>query len=310
MIEVENLTKYYGPTRSIEDVSFSVGHGEVLGFVGPNGAGKSTTMRIIVGLVRSTAGTVRVGGFDVQNQNEKIRPLIGYLPEQAPVYGDMTLQGYLSFMAGLRGLHGREAKREVERTTAIVNLQKERGRLIRNLSKGTRQRAAIAQALLGDPKVLILDEPTVGLDPSQINDVRALIRSMQGTRTVILSTHILHEVELTCSRIAIIADGRIVSKGTPQELIGEGESTFHIVVRGDLQAFENILKPYFHEKNLSIEEREGMLHAEMSHAPSKQKRAALARRIVEANLELIEFRPGRLRLEDVFLRSTGRTRAK
>lgn len=310
MIDVENLTKYYGPTRSIEEVSFSVEKGEVLGFLGPNGAGKSTTMRILVGLARPTSGTARIGGFDVQKQHDRVRRQIGYLPERASLYGDMTLARYLEFMAGIKGLGHRDSKREAERTTSLLNLKKERGRLLRNLSKGTRQRAAIAQALLGEPPVLILDEPTVGLDPSQINDVRELIRSLHQKCTVILSTHILPEVELTCSRIAIIADGRIVSKGTSQELIGESETTFHIVVRGNRGAFADILKPAFHEKNITIEEKDGLLYATLSHALSKHKRAALAKSIVAAELDLLEFRPGLLRLEDVFLRSTGRAREK
>lgn len=303
MIQVRELTKIYGPTVSINGLSFEVGEGEVLGFLGPNGAGKSTTMRILTGLARPTQGTARVGGFDVQKENEKVRRLIGYCPERAPLYDEMTLAGYLEFMGGIRGLNGREARREMERTTELVNLQKERRRLLRNLSKGTRQRAAIAQSLLGDPKVLILDEPTAGLDPSQIGDVRELIRAMAGNRTVILSTHILPEVEMTCSRVVIIAAGRIVAKGTPEELVGEEKREIVVIVRGDREKFEKILKAH---GPLNVKRVGESWHGSVQPGAKKDPRAQLAKDIVGAGLELIELRSATARLEDVFLRAIGR----
>lgn len=305
MIEVSDLTKYYGPTRSIEGINFALDRGEILGFLGPNGAGKTTTMRLIAGLARPTRGSARVDGFDVQRDHEKVRRILGYLPEQAPLYGDMTLSGYLRFMAGVRGLQHREARMEMERTTALLNLIDERPRLLRNLSKGTRQRAAFAQALIGKPSVLILDEPTVGLDPSQINDVRELIRSLRGECTVILSTHILPEVELTCSRVVIIANGEVTAQGTPEELLGSEPAGCRLVVSGDRRRLEAILKDY---GIYTIEPEGVMFNVLLEAALDSGRRATLARRLVESDLELMELKLNRPRLEDVYLRSTGRAR--
>ena len=176
--------------------------------------------------------TARIGGFDVEADHDRVRKLIGFLPEQAPSYSDMTLSGYLEFMAGIKGLDRRAAKSEMERTTTLLNLQRERPRLLRNLSKGTRQRAAIAQALLGDPEVLLLDEPTVGLDPSQIREARRLISELAGDHTVMLSTHILQEVEIVCQRVIILANKRIVAQGTPDELKNRAGGGLRVEVRG------------------------------------------------------------------------------
>lgn len=305
MIEVQNLTKFYGPTRSIDDVSFSVSQGEVLGFLGPNGAGKSTTMRLITGLARPTNGTARIGGFDVQKQHEDVRRMIGYLPEAAPLYGDMTLASYLEFMGGIKGLDGRKARTEMERATELVNLKAERKRLLRNLSKGTRQRAALAQALLGDPPVLLLDEPTVGLDPSQINDVRVLIKSLAGHRTVVFSTHILPEVEMTCTRIVIIANGKIVAKGTPRELVSSEEPEYLVVVRGDREKLEKVLSDLF-KRQVEVRVEGTTLEARVKPGRGEDNRALLSRGIVESGLELLELRSSQARLEDVFLRAIGK----
>jgi len=307
MIEVQGLTKHYGPTRSLQDVTFSVAEGEVLGFLGPNGAGKSTTMKILVGLARATSGTARIGGFDVQTENSRMRSILGYLPESAPLYGDMTVDGFLRFMAGLRGLGHRDAKREAERTTAAVNLQKERTRLLRNLSKGTRQRAAIAQALLGDPKVLILDEPTVGLDPAQINDVRELIRGMRGRRTVILSTHILSEVELTCSRVAIINAGRVIASGTRDELIGAQSTSLFVAVRGEGAKLSAAVAEVL-GVTVEVKPQDGLVTARVRPCPSEADRARLARALVAADLSLVELRAEHASLEDVFLSAIGNRR--
>lgn len=306
MIEVRELTRHYGPTRSIEDLTFSVEKGEILGFLGPNGAGKSTTMRILTGLLRPTRGTARIGGFDVHTENERIRRLIGFLPEAAPSYPDMTLAGYLEFMAGIKGLDRRTARTEMERTTMLLNLQRERPRLLRNLSKGTRQRAAIAQALLGDPEVLLLDEPTVGLDPSQINDVRALINSFAGRRTVVLSTHILPEVEMTCTRIVIIAKGNIVAKGTPAELTSAGDAEFDVTVAGDRAAFEQAVRGVAGHCPPPTG-GEGRWSVRLKPTEAETFAPRLARALVEGGLDIHEIRRHQVRLEDIFLRAIGRT---
>jgi ABC-2 type transport system ATP-binding protein len=307
MIDVSNLTKFHGPNRSLDGVTFRVEPGDLLGFLGPNGAGKTTTMRILAGLARPTSGEARIDGHDVQRDHEKIRPILGYLPEQAPLYGDMTLAGYLQFMAGLKGLDHRAARLDMERTTDLVNLKNERKRLIRNLSKGTRQRAALAAALLGDPKLLILDEPTVGLDPAQINDVRALIRSMKGKRTVILSTHILPEVELTCSRLVIIAAGRIVAQGTPDELVSGIDKALVVVARGSEQKLGALIADCIPTAPVKLTRSGDTVEARLRATVGEDQRAALSRRIIESGLELLELRVEQARLEDVFLRAVGRS---
>lgn len=304
MIEVDNLTKYYGPTRSIEGLSFTVNRGEVLGFLGPNGAGKSTTMRSLVGLVRPTSGTARVDGHDVQRDNERVRKVVGYLPEQAPLYGDMTLSSYLEFMAGIKGLGRTAARREMERTTSAMNLVPERRRLLRNLSKGTRQRAAFAQALLGNPAVLILDEPTVGLDPSQINEVRELIRSLAGSHTVVLSTHILPEVALTCSRIVIIADGHIAAQGTPEELTSREKPVYLVRIGGERETFERALADT--APGSVITASGDYWEATIAPPPGTDIQPVLARTLVGAGLDLMELRVLQPTLEEVFLRSIGK----
>jgi ABC-2 type transport system ATP-binding protein len=300
MIEAIQLTKHFGPTKSLNGVSFSVEKGEILGFLGPNGAGKSTTMKLLVGLMRPTAGSARIAGLDVQSQGEAVRRLLGYLPEAAPLYADMTLQSYLEFMAGLKGLNAREVKREMERTTGLVQLTKERPRLLRNLSKGTRQRAAIAQALLGNPPVLILDEPTVGLDPSQINEVRQLVRSLRGECTVVLSTHILPEVEMTCSRLLIIGGGRVLASGTPAELLSSIPAEGLVRARASEEAFRGAMDSVLAGK-WRFSREDGVCEARFT-PPAEELRPAIARALAQAGADLLDLHLTQPRLEDVFLR--------
>ena len=209
MIEVANLSKRYGDLRAIEGVSFTAVKGQILGFLGPNGAGKTTTMRIITGFMPATSGTVRVEGFDVFDQSNEVRRRIGYLPENPPLYNDMSVSPYLRFVARLKGLGRREVGEALERVLATCGLDSVRDRLLGHLSKGYRQRVGLAQALIHDPPVLVLDEPTIGLDPRQIRDIRALVRALGGKRTIVLSTHILSEVMEVCDKVVIINDGRV-----------------------------------------------------------------------------------------------------
>ncbi len=209
MIRIESLTKRFGRVLAVDAISFHVGDGEVLGFLGPNGAGKSTTLRMIVGLVTPTAGHIAVAGNDIAADPLSVRRLVGHLPEGAPLYGDMTVAGFLRFVAEAKSIARPQREEAVERAIGECGLGEMRGRLIRHLSKGYRQRVGLAQAVLGDPPVLILDEPTSGLDPRQIIEMQRLIRGWSGRRTVILSTHILPEVEATCDRVIIINQGRI-----------------------------------------------------------------------------------------------------
>lgn len=214
MIEVSGLVKSYGPIHAVKDIQFRVKKGEVVGFLGPNGAGKSTTMKIITGSMAPTGGSVRVAGFDVFEDPVEVKKRIGYLPENPPVYGEMSVESYLAFVAKLKGVSGADVSRQVAKAIEKTDLGSVRRRLIQNLSKGFRQRVGIAQALVSDPEVLILDEPTSGLDPRQVVEVRALIKELKGEHTIILSTHILPEVQSMCERIIIINRGRIVAEDT------------------------------------------------------------------------------------------------
>src|SRR6059058_1262007 len=219
MIEVSHLVKSYRDLKAVQDVTFKVEKGEILGFLGPNGAGKTTTMRMITGVLPPTSGSVKVAGFDVFEQPMEVKKRIGYLPETPPVYTDMTVRAYLRFIAEIKGVPRKAREAEVDRVATKTNSDKFVHRVIGNLSKGQRQRVGLAQALLGDPEVLILDEPTVGLDPAQIIEVRELIKSLAGKHTIILSTHILPEVSMVCDGVIIIHRGRIVAQGTESELV-------------------------------------------------------------------------------------------
>src|SRR5215469_2268397 len=223
MIKVQNLVKIFGTKHAVDGVSFSVERGEVLGFLGPNGAGKSTTMRMITGFIPPSAGTISVGGFDVVDQAIPARRLIGYLPENAPAYTDMTVYGFLNFCAEIRGLRGDAKKRAVARVVEMCFLEAVLHQSVETLSKGYRHRTCFAQSIIHDPEVLVLDEPTDGLDPNQKHEVRGLIRKMGEKKAIIFSTHILEEVDAVCSRAIIIDRGKIVANGTPVELRQKSE---------------------------------------------------------------------------------------
>jgi len=219
MIEVSHLTKYFGENCAVDDISFSVGRGEVLGFLGPNAAGKSTTMRMITGFLPPTSGTATIGGSDIIGESLAARRKIGYLPENAPAYPDMTVVGFLGFIAGMRGLSGDSKRRRIEEILERCFLTEVRFQTINTLSKGFKQRVCFAQSILHDPEYLIMDEPTDGLDPNQKYEIRAMIREMARDKTIILSTHILEEVGEVCTRVIIIAKGRIVADDTPERLM-------------------------------------------------------------------------------------------
>jgi len=231
MIKVQNLTKTFGPKTAVDGVSFTVGRGEVLGFLGPNGAGKSTTMRMVTGFIPATSGTVLIGGHDMSVEPLAAKRMIGYLPENAPLYADMTVLGFLGFAAELRGLTGVEKGRAVDRALELCFLEPVRHQSIDTLSKGYRHRTCFAQAIIHDPEVLVMDEPTDGLDPNQKHEVRSLIRTMGQKKAIVFSTHILEEVEAVCSRVIIIDRGRIVANGTPQELKQRSDIASTVVVR-------------------------------------------------------------------------------
>ncbi|RAQ47838.1 MFS transporter, partial [Arthrospira sp. O9.13F] len=237
MIEVENLCKIYGTTPAIEDVSFSVKAGEILGFLGPNGAGKTTTLRILSGYLPATNGTARIAGYEVHEQSMAVRERIGYLPETPPLYPDMTVEGFLHFVARIKRVAAGDRPLRVQAAMERCGILDRRQSLIRKLSKGYRQRVGIAQAIVHDPPVIVLDEPTVGLDPRQIIEVRNLIKSLAGDHTIILSTHILPEVSMTCSQVVIINKGQIVATGTPDNLMEKltAGAGYEIEVEGEIE---------------------------------------------------------------------------
>ncbi|MFA6291112.1 MAG: ATP-binding cassette domain-containing protein [Victivallales bacterium] len=224
MIKVENLYKWFGSKLAVEDVSFDVTRGEILGFIGPNGAGKSTTMRMITGFIPASKGKVSIDGFDIENEPVKAKSLMGYLPENAPLYANMTVYGFLNFAAEIRGFHGRKKRNKIENVINTCFLDPVRHQSVDTLSKGYRHRTCLAQSIIHDPEVLILDEPTDGLDPNQKREIRNLIKSMSHNKVVILSTHILEEVEAVCSRVLIIDRGRKIFDGTSSEMKCKSEN--------------------------------------------------------------------------------------
>ncbi len=314
MIEVEHLSKTYGSTAAIADVSFSVEAGEILGFLGPNGAGKTTTMRILSGYLPASSGTARIAGLDVHENSMAVRQRIGYLPENPPLYPEMSVEGFLFFVARIKQVPAGDRARRVTSAIERCGLVDKRKVLIRKLSKGFRQRVGIAQAIVHDPPVIILDEPTVGLDPRQIIEVRNLIKSLAGEHTIILSTHILPEVSMTCSRVTIINRGQIVAAGTPERLMGElaaGEG-YEVEVEGEADLLNSLLLP-------SLENVPGVRSIEL--IPSQQFLASryrlraecesevepgreIAAAIIASGFGLCEMRRNRATLEDVFLRLT------
>ena len=307
MIEVQNLSKFYGTVAAIKDVSFTVAKGEILGFLGPNGAGKTTTMRILTGYFPATSGSAKVAGFDVFNQLDEVRKRIGYLPESVPLYTDMSVKAYLNLSAEVKGLGGKAKKAAVEKVISEVGLGPMRNRLIKKLSKGYRQRVGLAQALVNDPEVLILDEPTVGLDPKQITDIRALIKDLSGERTVILSTHILPEVSMTCQKVTIINQGRIVASDTIENLTQKDpdKTEIFVTVRDPEGRAGGLLRGVQGVHEVSDEPIQSDTHDlkkfRVGLPAEADARAQIAKTIVGAGLDLLEITTRQLSLEEVFI---------
>jgi ABC-2 type transport system ATP-binding protein len=301
MIEVEGLTKDYGPRRAINDLTFQAESGEILGFLGPNGAGKTTTMRILSGFMPPTMGTARVAGFDVVDESLEVRKRVGYLPETVPLYADMTVFDYLKFMSDLR--HIKNGEDRVVDVLEIVHMEDRANGYISKLSKGMRQRVGLAQALLHEPEVLILDEPTIGLDPAQIREVRKLIQEIGRQRTVLLSTHILSEAQQICNRVLIINKGEIVVEDTPERLQAglTGVQRLSIRVQGDGDGLEKLISGIAGvSKTTSV--HEGAV--EIDSSPGMDVRPIIARKVVEAGFDLIELKSIDLSLEDIFIQLT------
>ena len=310
MIEVEHLSKIYGSTPAIEDVTFSVEPGEILGFLGPNGAGKTTTMRILAGYLPASQGTAKVAGFEVHEHSMEVRQRIGYLPETPPLYPEMTVEGFLNFVAQIKGVRAGDRPDRIKVALEKCNLVEKRKTIIRKLSKGFRQRVGIAQAIVHDPPVIILDEPTVGLDPRQIIDVRNLIKQLANSHTVILSTHILPEVSMTCDRVAIINRGRVVATNTPESLMQQlmGGSGYELDIAGNPIAVEQCLNRVEGVKSVEQLRVEGLpqhrIKVRVVSEPGTEPGQAIAAALVRNGLGLYEMRRVQASLEDVFLQLT------
>jgi ABC-2 type transport system ATP-binding protein len=305
MIQVDNLTKRYGPVTAIHDVSFSVDKGRIVGFLGPNGAGKSTTMKILSCFMPATSGAARVAGYDVFSQSLEVRRRIGYLPENAPLYPDLSVASYLNFVAEIKGLGRGERRSRVADVMERCFVTEMQNRLIGKLSKGYRQRVGLAQALLGDPEVLILDEPTIGLDPRQIAEIRSLIRSLAGQHTVILSTHILPEVSMVCDGIIIINQGHIVAQGTESDLVQQVFPTARVEVRlarasGDVAEALRALAGVVAVEPLAS--RDGSVGFVVESEHGRDVRGDLVRLVTGRGWELQELHQVGMSLEEVFIR--------
>ena len=308
MIKVEHLTKYYGDFLAVNDLSFEIDEGHVYGFLGPNGAGKTTTMNIMTGCLSATSGHVQIGGFDIFEDPDHAKRLIGYLPEQPPLYMNETPLEYLRFVGEAKGLKGAELKQQVDKVIEQVKIQNVKGKRISALSKGYKQRVGIAQALLGNPKVIILDEPTVGLDPIQIIEIRDLIKQLGQDHTVILSSHILSEVQTICEKILIITHGKLVAFDQPDKLESQLLSANEISFKTDAPESDvrEALSTVEHITELTVEMTENILSAHIKtdakdiHAVSKEIFFAFANR----NQALLELTLKRASLEDIFLELT------
>ena len=298
----------YGPVTAVDHVSFTVNKGEILGFLGPNGAGKTTTMRILTGFMPATSGTAQVAGFDVFNDSLEVRRRIGYLPENPPLYPDMTVEAYLDFVARIKNVPAEKRADRVADALKKTNIVDKRTELIKRLSRGYKQRVGLAQALVHDPEVVILDEPTVGLDPKQIIEVRNLIKGLAGTHTIILSTHILPEVSMTCDRVVIINKGKIAAVDTPQNLTSQlmGGQKVRVEVRAAEKPLRDLLAQIPGASRVHVEpaRADGRLHATVETAQGKDIRSAIAAKIAEKGWPLYELKGVSLSLEDIFLQLT------
>lgn len=302
MIEIRDLTKCYGDRKAIDRLNFTIKKGEVVGFLGPNGAGKTTTMKIITGFMAPTSGEVKVAGFDVFENPLEVKKRIGYLPETPPVYGDMAVRDYLEFVARLKGVEKGRLKSLVDRSIEKTHLGDVSHRLIQNLSKGYRQRVGLAQAIVSDPEILILDEPTVGLDPRQVAEIRSLLQELRGSHTIVLSTHILPEVQATCERVIIINNGKIVAQDTLSDLsqklrVGAG---VHLRVRRSASALADSIRNLQGVTKVDVSGTTLNIHG----AGSEDLVEAIAETAVSHKSGLLELSQRESNLEEIFIQLT------
>lgn len=308
MIQIENLVKRYGHQVVLNGLNLTINKGEILGFLGPNGAGKSTTMNIITGYIGATEGTVKIDDVDILEQPKKAKKKIGYLPEIPPLYTDMTVEEYLKFACRIKGIQSKATTETIEKVCDIVKVTHYRNRLIKNLSKGYKQRVGLAQAIIGNPEVLILDEPTVGLDPKEIIEIRNLVKEIGKNHTVILSSHILSEVSAVCDRVVIINKGEIVASGTPEELSKRVSFSSKILVRvkGDGKELVKKLNEINNVQSVSIQGivEDGTVDIIVEAKHDKDIREELFWKLSKAEVPVLLMKPVDLSLEEVFLQVT------
>ncbi|MCI0392377.1 MAG: ABC transporter ATP-binding protein [Acidobacteria bacterium] len=312
MIEVEHLVKSYGQARAVNDISFKVEKGEILGFLGPNGAGKTTTMRVLTGYLPATGGTARIAGFDVFEQSMEVRKRIGYLPETPPLYPEMSVTDYLTFVARIKGLATAEIPNRVADAMRMATLTERKDELIKRLSRGFKQRVGIAQAIVHNPDVIILDEPTVGLDPNQIKEVRGLIKNLAGQHTIILSTHILPEVEMTCDRVVIINKGSIAAIDTTRNLTKQlkGGERVRLQVKGPAKNLRDSIAEIEGVRNVEVNSGDdNLVIADIESESGADLRPQIASRVVSGGFDLLELRAVNLSLEDIFMQLTTEEKA-
>lgn len=307
MIQVSNLTKKYGKNVAVDNVSFTIEKGHIYGLLGPNGAGKSTTMNMITGYISSTSGTITIDGHDVVKEPEQARKLLGYLPELPPLYMDMTVYEYLKFVAQLKKVKRKERIEQVEKVIEQMKLDKVADRLIANLSKGYRQRVGFAQALIGDPQILILDEPSVGLDPKQIIEMRELIEELGQNRTVILSSHIMQEISAVCDHILIISHGKLIASGTVEDLVAMSEhgEKLEVTIEGDKELLEDLFSQIDCVESVKITEHSGVATANVvMNKGAKDIRKDVYTYFKDKNAAILNMNLVKTTLEDIFLELT------
>lgn len=305
MIEVKELTRYYGEKRAIHNVAFEVQKGEILGLLGPNAAGKTTTMKILTCYMPPTSGNAKISGYDIWDQAMEIKNLIGYLPENPPLYNDLNVTEYLDFVAKVKGIPTKKRKEAISIAIEKAALKEVQKQVVGSLSKGFKQRVGVAQALLNDPKILILDEPTVGLDPRQIIEVRELIKNLGGDHTIILSTHILPEVEMTCGRVVIINEGEVVAEDTPENLTKrlKGSERTLIEIDGDESIATETIQKFGEVQKLEKNKLKNN-HLKLTIETSVDIRSDLAKALVEKGIQIYELRTDAYSLEEIFLHLT------
>ena len=308
MIEVKNLVKRYGNHTAVDHLSFEIEKGKIYGFLGPNGAGKSTTMNMITGYIASTEGTVVIDGHDILEEPEEAKKCIGYLPEMPPLYFDMTVLEYLKFVADLKKIPKAKKASMIEEIMDMVKITDMKNRLIKNLSKGYRQRVGLAQAILGYPEVIILDEPTVGLDPKQIIEIRDLIKSLKEKHTVILSSHILSEVSAVCDYVLIISHGKLVASDTPENLgkLAEGSNTLNLIVKGEKDKIRTALGQIEGVKNVTAADakEEHAWNVNVSTNEDRDVREEVFFKMADAKCPILEMQSRKVSLEEIFLELT------